>query len=413
MQRILAPARTLFRERSFVVVLTCCLLLGLSGSFVAPFLSMFGTLEVGMSPLRFGVFMTLTSLSSIVVTTILAHWSDTHLSRRTMLLLGSAGGALGYTGFALVRDVFWLTVIGSTLLAVSAVTFSQVFAYARELLGRSAIPKSEAPLYMNFFRMFIALAWTFGPAVASWVMVFYSYRGMFLTAALLFVALMAVVLRFIPPTPPASRQETAAHTPLRDSLRRPDVLAYFSGFVLISACGTIGFMNLPLLVLQPLHGTPRHVGIIYSLAPVFELPLMFYFGLLASSGDQTRIIRLGAVIAILYYSSLVFVGAPWQVYPLQILGAAMTAINSGVAITFFQNYLPGQPGTATNLYASALRVGSTAGYLLFGSLASTIGYRGVFVFCAALSVTTLLLFLNERRRARGRYRPLLAPVTGA
>lgn len=411
MQRVLAPARILLGHRGFMVVLGCNLLLGLAYSFISPFLSMFGTLEAKMSPVGFGVFMTVTSLSAILLSTVLARWSDTHWSRRRMLVLGSACGALGYVGYAFVRDVAWLTVIGSTVLAVSTITFSQLFAHARELLGRSSVPKSEAPLYMNVFRLFFALAWTIGPAAAAWVMVFHSYRGLFLTAALLFVLLLAMILRFIPETPPPGASESGARTPLRESLRRPDLLAYFAGFVLISASGTISMMNLPLLVLTTLHGTPRDVGIIYSLAPVFELPLMFWFGLLASRGDPSRIIRIGAIVAVVYYSSLLLVRAPWQIYPLQVLGAAMAAINSGIAITFFQNYLPGQAGTATNLYANALRFGSTAGYLLFGTLAATLGHRGVFAVCAALSATTLALFVRQHYWGRSTLAPAAPAVS--
>lgn len=409
MQRILAPARTLLSHRGFLVVLGCNLLLGLAYSFVSPFISMFGTLEVKMNPLSFGVFMTVTSLSAIVVSTVLARWSDTHLSRRRMLLMGSLCGALGYLGYAWVRDVRWLIVIGSTVLAISSITFSQLFAHARELLGTSSVAKQEVPLYMNVFRLFFALAWTVGPAAAAWVMVFFSYRGLFLTAALVFALLLLAVWRFIPDAPPPGAAERAARIPLRESLRRPDLLAYFVGFVLLSGCATMSMMNLPLLVLSSLHGTPHDVGVIYSLAPIFELPLMFYFGLLASRGDQSRIIRLGAIVSIAYYLGLLLVRAPWQIYPLQVLSAAMAAINSGVAITFFQNYLPGQPGTATNLYSNALRFGSTAGYLLFGALAAALGHRGVFAVCALLSTVTLALFLRERYRGSR----TLAPAAGA
>lgn len=401
MQRILAPARTLFRHPGLMVVLGCNVLLGLAYSFVSPFLSMFGTIEAKMSPLSFGVFMTVTSVAGIAISTVLARWSDTHWSRRRMLLLGSACGMLGYVGFAYVRNVVALTVIGSTVLAISTITFSQLFAHARELLGTSNVPATEVPLYMNVFRLFFALAWTVGPAAAAWVMVFFSYRGLFLTAALVFALLLLVVSRFIPEAPPPGGAVARASTPLRDAMRRPDLLAYFVGFILISACATISMMNLPLLVLNTLHGQPQQVGIIYSLAPVFELPLMFYLGLLASRGDQARIIRLGALLAFLYYALLLPVQAPWQIYPLQIISAAMAAINSGVAITFFQNYLPGQPGTATNLYSTALRFGSTAGYLLFGTLASGLGHRGVFAVCAGLSAITFGLFLREQRRNRG------------
>jgi len=128
---------------------------------------------------------------------------------------------------------------------------------------------------------------------------------------------------------------------------------------------------------------------------------MLYFGVLASKGDQTRVIRIGTLIAVLYYGLLLAVRAPWQVYPLQILSAAMVAVNSGVAITFFQNYIPEQPATATNLFVTSARIGSTAGYLLFGWLAATVGYKLVFGFCTALSAITLLLFLHQhRQRAR-------------
>jgi SET family sugar efflux transporter-like MFS transporter len=398
MQRVLVPARKLLTHPGFLVILGCNLLLGLAYSFVAPFMSMFGTLEVGMRPLAFGVFMTLTSFSAVLVSTLLAHWSDTGVSRRTMLLIGSGCGVLGYVGYAFVRDVLWLTVIGVTILAVSSITFSQLFAYAREALGRSDVPERETPLYMNVFRLIFSLAWTAGPAVASWVMVLYSYRGMFLVAAAMFGLLTVTVACWVPVSPPAMASRPA-HIPLSQVLRRPDLLAYFAGFVLIFAAATVSMMNLPLLVLQTLGGDTRQVGIIYSLGPVFELPLLFYFGLLASRGDHSRVIRIGVIIAVAYYALLTLVRAPWQIYPLQILAAAATAVSAGVAITFFQNYLPGQAGTATNLYASAQRVGSMVGYLLFGVLDTALGHRAVCGACASLCAITLALFLAMNRRA--------------
>ncbi|MEO6003533.1 MAG: sugar efflux transporter [Opitutus sp.] len=400
MQSVLLPARIILRNRGFVVVLVCNLLLGLAYSFVVPFMSMFGTIEAKMTPLRFSVFMVTTSLAAIVISTVLARWSDTHLSRRSMLILGSICGALGYVGYAFVRDAVWLTVIGSTVLALSSITFSQLFAHARELLVESKIPTQETPLYNNVFRLFFALAWTFGPAIASWIMLMYSYPGMFLGAAGLFILLLITVIGFIPESPPSETRRQAIRVSLRRTLVRRDLLAYFVGFVLINVCSTIGMMNLPLMVLNTLGGTPRDVGIVYSVGPVFEIPLMLYFGVLASKGDQTRVIRLGTLIAVVYYSLLLLVRAPWQVFPLQILSAAMVAVNSGVAITFFQNYVPDQPGTATNLFITAARIGSTTGYLLFGGLATALDHRTVFGICATLSAVTLLLFLHQQRQTR-------------
>jgi MFS transporter, SET family, sugar efflux transporter len=400
MHRLIAPARIILRHRLFMVLLGCNVLVGLAFAFVSPFFSIYGTRKVGMSPFVFGVFMTVLSLSAIGISTWLARWSDTRLSRRAVLLIGGLAGMLSYIGYAYLHSLGWLLLNGCILGGISSITFSQLFAYARDLLASSAdIPPSQAPLYMNVFRLFFAVSWTAGPAVASWVMLRYDFLGMFLVAALCFLLFVIILLTLVPSTPPlGAARAAAAQTPLYRVLVRADILAYFGSFSLLFAAGTMGMLNLPLLVLNVLNGTGQQVGIIYSVSPAFEIPFMLYFGLLATKSDQARLIRIAVVIAIVYYALLGFVRVPWQVYPLQILSAAITAVIGGIAITFFQNFLPEQPGTATNLYSTAGRIGGTVGYLAFGVLASAFGYRAVFWACTGLSVLALLILSAGRER---------------
>ena len=405
MQSITAPARLLLAHRDLTVILVCNLVLGMAFAFVVPFYSMFGTIECGMSNWRFGLFMTITSVAGIIISTVLASLSDTHVSRRTILLLGCAFGAAGYAGYAYLRSFLWLTVVGSVALGIASITFSQLFALARESIDRHGVPAAEAPLYMNIYRLLFSLAWTTGPAVAAWVMVGYSYRGIFLISAALFLLLLALVWGFIPGRPPSARAREGG-VPLHRLLRRPDLLCYFSAFVLLFLCMTMGMMNLPLMIMQTLGGTRQQVGVAYSVAPVFELPFMLLFGLLASRGKPGPLIRTGVIIAVAYYALLSQVRAPWQIYPVQILSAAMVAVVSGIAITFFQSYIPSQPGTATNLYTNANRVGSTIGYLCFGSLASLLGHRAVFLVCTGVCAAAfLLLWLAREKHEEGALTP--------
>ncbi len=399
MQRFLETARTIFRNRSFLALLGCNVLLGLAYSFVGPFMSLFGTQEVGMSNFVFGVFMTITSVGSIVLSTLLAHWSDTRCSRRAMLVLGAVCGTAGYLGYAFVRDVVGLTLIGALLLGVSSITFSQLFAHAREMLSRSEVPAADTPLYMNVFRLFFALSWTVGPAAASWVNLKFHYQGTFLVAATVFLLFLLAVLRFVPATPPFVRETSAPPLPLGRALTQRVVLAHFVAFALVFMAGTIAMSNLPKLVTETLGGDQRHVGIVYSVAPVFELPFMFFFGLLATKGNHGRLIRLAFLLSVIYYAGLALVGAPWHVYPLQVISAAIVAVTSGIAITFFQNFLPDQVGTATNLYSNAMRVGGIGGYLAFGALAQAFGYRAVFVFCTVICTIGLALLIRYREAA--------------
>jgi len=386
---------SIFRQPGFVGVLAANFALGMAYSFVAPFMSLWGIQHIGMRGPVFGVFMTSTAVSGIVLSTLLGRWSDTHLTRRTVLLLGGTGGLLGYVGYAFVRDVVLLTLIGSLLLGVAQVNISQLFAYMREELSRSENARADAPLLMSVLRVSFSLAWTFGPALGSWMMVTFDYRGIFLGAAGLFGLFLIGVLAFVPDRPhlPAARQ--AARPPLLRTLTRPDILAYFSGFVLLFAAFNLNIMNLPLLVTGHLGGTPREVGIIYSIAPFFEIPLMIWSGRLAARGHQLALLRFGVIAAAVYFVSLLFVQAPWHVYPAQILSAVAIAITTNITITFFQDLLPGQAGLATSIYGNSFSVGGLGGYFAFGLLMDGVGQRGIFVLCAGLSLVTLAILCRR------------------
>lgn len=386
------------------------LLLGFAYSFIGPFMSMFGTLEVGMSKMRFGVFMTLTATAGIVIGTILARYSDTRYSRRSMLLWGSLSGVLGYIGYAYCRSFVPLVVIGTLVLGLSTITFSQLFAYARELLAASGLESSQRAFYMNVFRMFFALSWTVGPMLASWVMLRFSYRGLFLSAAANFALFALMVARCVPEAPPPfARQAADASQSLLKLLSRADLLAHLGAIMLICAATTINMVNLPLLILETLRGTQANVGITYCVGPVFELPFMLYFGWLATRRDSAGILRAGMCIGALYFATLSLVTHPWQIYFCQTLAAAMTAVFSGIAITYFQGHLPHHPGTATNLYSNAQRMGSTGGYFLFGLIAQPLGYRCVSGVCALFALLGLALMLVPVPGPEEPHRPLLTP----
>jgi SET family sugar efflux transporter-like MFS transporter len=398
MQRFSETARRVLRHPGFPGLLATNFALGLAYSFVVPFMSMWGTLEVGMTPFRFGMFMTITTVSAIVLSTTLAAWSDSHIARRSMLILGGSGGLIGYAGYAFVRDPLVLMIIGALALGVASVNFSQLFAHVREELARPENSHTDSPLLISLLRVSFSLAWTIGPAIGATVMVHFSYRGIFLGAAALFVLFLIGVVRFVPHRAHPPKAHQAAREPLRRVLRRPIILAHFAGFVLVFAAFTMNMMNLPLLVTQQLGGSERDLGIIFGIAPVAEMPLMIWFGRLAARGHQVSLIRFGVFIGACYFLALTFVRAPWHIYPMQILSAASIAITTNVAITFFQDLVPGQAGVATSIYSNSYSAGNLLGYFGFGLLLNTVGHRGIFWTCTALSAATLMIFMAYRHR---------------
>jgi SET family sugar efflux transporter-like MFS transporter len=177
--------------------------------------------------------------------------------------------------------------------------------------------------------------------------------------------------------------KAAQELPLRVAFKDPALLANFTAFALFFGCSTLGMMNLPQLLLQELGSGKREVGIAYSVAPVFEVPFMVYVGVLATRVRHGRLVLGAMLIASAYYGGLACSHRPFDVYVLQVASAAIVAVMSGVAISFFQTFLPNQAGSATNLYSSASRVGSTIGYLGFGAIAGKFGHRAAFVVSSA------------------------------
>jgi SET family sugar efflux transporter-like MFS transporter len=100
----ISTTRSLLGMPSFAGLLASTAALGMAFSFVVPFLSLWGTTRIGLTPVQFGAFMTAVTLSSVTWSIGIGHWSDRHSTRRTLLLLGGAGGMLGYAGYAFVTE---------------------------------------------------------------------------------------------------------------------------------------------------------------------------------------------------------------------------------------------------------------------------------------------------------------------
>ncbi len=266
MRRLVERIRPLYRRPDFRRLLVLNVIYGLSGSFVVPFMSMFGTLEAHMTLLRFGTFMTVNALSGIAITTTLAHYSDVHFSRRAKLLLGGVAGAAGYLGYAYLRSFLPLLLVGQPPPR-----------HRRRSPSRSSSPTRESSRGPEEISPRIRERSTStssgcssrsrgrsGPAIAtpgSWS----DSRS-----AACFSARRLDLVRLHGHRPgsaclhcrlawerPRTANRRARCRRSSALLGRSDIAAHFAAFVLVTASGTIGMMNLPMLILNTLRGERR------------------------------------------------------------------------------------------------------------------------------------------------------------
>lgn len=183
MKKIIEKIRFVWAIPSFPVLFLINTIFGLSMSFFVPFSSLFGIDEVGMTNASFGIFMTVMAVGGVVISSYIAKRSDLKTNRRTLLLLTSFTGILGYSMFAFLRDYLALLITAFVLLGTTAAAVPQLWAYARDALKAACIASEETPFVMNVFRMFFALSWTIGPALGSWLLIMIGFKGLFLFVA--------------------------------------------------------------------------------------------------------------------------------------------------------------------------------------------------------------------------------------
>lgn len=395
-----AKERVLFiwKIPSFPVLFLINFILGLASSFFAPFSSLFGIDEVKMSNVGFGIFMTITAIGGVTISSYIARRSDTNTSRKKLLILTSFSGVLGYSLFAFLRNYFGLALTGFFILGVTAAAIPQLWAYARDALREANIPNEDTPFIMNIFRMFFALSWTVGPALGSWLLMKFSFKGLFIfVAAGYLLAFLTIVFLLKDARKQQSSWQKAPS--VKNYVKRPYIFAYLTAAFLLSAASSIHMLNVPQFVTKVLHGTEMDVGIIFSVPPMFEVPFMIIVGVLATKMNNAILIRIGFFIAFIYFLLFGFVRTSSQIYPIQFLSAAQVSITSGIAISYFQDFIPEAPGIATTLYMNTTQIGSTLGYLLFGVISEMVGYGTVitiYTIFAGVGLLALILFGKEK-----------------
>ncbi|GAA3754426.1 MFS transporter [Micromonospora maritima] len=368
---------------------------GLSVAVVLPFLSLFLDREVGADPLRVTAFLVVAPLSGVVVSTLVGRLSDRRAIRRRLLVGAALAGMVGAGLTAFVRDYWVLLGLTATAVALANSLFPQSFAYARQLLDRDS--PGRAALGISVLRTVFSLAWVAGPALAAVLLSVGGFRLVYGVAAGLYAAaalLAAFRLEELPvPTRPAA-DAPGVDVPGASRWRLAFTVV---AFVLVQCPMTLGVQAMPLFIGGDLGGDPADAGLVLGLCAALEIPLMLGLGVLTARVRLRTLILLGAGCGVAYYA--VAAAAPTVAVLLlaQPVNAVFIAAVSGVAITYVQDLLPGQPGRATTLFTNSFPIGAMLAGPLLG-IAAQIGYRWAYGMSAASCALGLLVLLLTRPR---------------
>ncbi|MEK4852125.1 sugar efflux transporter [Paenibacillus sp. FSL H7-0756] len=385
--------KDIIKMPSFVALVFTITMLGLSVSATNPFLSLYCIQEAGMTPLSYGILMSITMVFGLFISTFLGKASDTRFSRKTIIIFTLLSTSAAYVLFALFTNYYVLLAVSALFFGISFASFPQVFAYARDSISRSNISAINQPLAMNILRMLYSLGWIAGPSIGSVLVNQYNFFYLFLivAATYIFVSLIAFILfRSHPVT--LAVQEDKQPVQLGQFIKQPQISSILGTFILLSIASSMSTLVLPLFFSTTMHGNYQQLGWLYSITAIVELPLMVVVGVMSRKMGKTAIILIGIISNVLYFLVFALAHSIILLYFAQVLSAISVSIIMGYGISYFQELLPEEPGTATTLYSNTSRIGSSLGGVVSGAISGMFGYRSVFVACMSISLAALSIF---------------------
>nr|WP_296069900.1 sugar efflux transporter [uncultured Actinoplanes sp.] len=387
----LTPARLTRRLLPLALIFVA---VGLSTSFVYPYLAFFLTDAVHAGPLRTTAFLVVAPLSGVLMSWLIGRFSDRRPIRRRLLIAAALAGIAGTALTAVVRDYWVLLAITVTLTAIAGSLFPQSFAYARQVLEHG--DPGRAPMAISLLRTLFSVAWVGGPPLAAVILAARGFTDVYAFASAMYALALIVIFFALREVPARTVVAGADHVEARPAPRRTIVLV-IAGFAAVQVTMTLGVQAMPLFISDDLGGSIRDTGLILGLCAALEIPFMIGFGALSTRMPQRRLILLGILAAVAYQALAVTATTVWVLAAAQVLNAAFIAAVSGLGISYVQDLMPGQPGRATTMVTNTFPIGGVLAAPAFG-LAQHFGFRLAYGMNLGLCVLGLLLVVGAGGR---------------
>ncbi len=396
------------RSSYFVRIAVLTFLCASASSIVSTYLSVFLAQRVGANAAQIGIFVSLSSLSGLVIGTVIARYTDKHDKRKGPLALAILCAIFGYSLYAVFTNFWLLLIVAITLIGVSTTITSQLFAYAKQIFDAHDAPESA----ITIMRTCISVAWVTSPLLGASLYAIYGFTGLLGGAVAGFAASLVMLLGFFhldstPGIDPAAGTSGGQRVPQREATWV--IASYFVVFVLLHAINTVINTNLPLYVTETLGHANEYVGVIMSVSALLEIPLMLLLATLSTRFNVNYLIGGGILSIIVFLALIPFTRSIHIIVAMQLLKAFFCASFMGLGISFFQAMIPKQYGLSTVLFTNTTRVGT----IVAGGITAVSGnrYSDAFFVLLVTGLLSLLLFAITpalgRRASRARLSKLV------
>lgn len=369
---------------AFMVV---AFMMGIAGALQAPTLSLFLSREVQVSPFWVGLFYTANAVMGILVSLMLAKRSDSRGDRRKLIMVCCAMAVANCVLFAFNRHYLTLITAGVMLASIANTAMPQIFALAREYADSAA---REVVMFSSIMRAQLSLAWVIGPPLSFMLALNYGFTTMFLIAAGIFILSLALIFFALPSVARIEQSPDVAITQI-SGWKNANVRMLFFASMLMWTCNTMYIIDMPLWISSDLGLPDTLAGLLMGTAAGIEIPAMILAGYYVKRFGKRRMMVAAVAAGVLFYVGLILFHSRTALILLQIFNAIFIGVVAGIGMLWFQDLMPGRPGSATTLFTNSISTGVILAGVLQGSLAENFGHYAVYWLIAGLSAVALVL----------------------
>lgn len=319
---------------------------GMSSALSIPTLSVFLATELQLQSWKIGTLFSANALSGIVISILIAHFSDRLKSRKHLLLFCISMQICNALLFIFCRRYVVMIAFGALLSAFGSAAVPQLFALAKQTYDNAQF---SAVLRAQF-----SLAWVFGPPLGYWLIQQFGFITLYIviTGVLLFVFLMSTRL----PSNPY-RPSRAINLPEHSQSMGRNLSYLVVSTILIWTSSALYLIAFPLYLEYQPSLSSDWTGVLYGVAAALEIPVMLLGARFLCRVSKKYQMQVAILCGIIFYAGVIYSRGFDSLLVLQIFNAIFIGLTSIVGLSWFQELLKNQQGLAATLYTNSVSVG--------------------------------------------------------
>ncbi len=370
-------------NRNFILLGIAGFLMFFAFYMLSPVIAMYIIDRFNSTPAMTGVVVSAYIVTALLVRPFSGYLVDKY-DRKKFLIITLSSFAILVGGYLLVDSIFKILILRIFLGASFALVTT-----ASNTLVIDVLPSNRRGEGIGYFGAIIIIAMAIGPMLGTFLMEFFSYTMLFMTA-FTSASLAMIIGLFIKVKPRARLSNVQAISLDRFFLRSGLSMALVMALLYFLSGAITSYMSLYVKE----SGLEISAGNFFLFLAMGIIASRIFAGKLLNKGRYHQLLMAGFSLLIVA-SLMLIMQASITTFLLSalLLGGGYGLMSPTIQTMIVNLTDHSRRGTANSTYFIALDFGSGLGMLMGGSIASISSYKMIFVVSSALVFTSFLLYV--------------------